>query len=94
MTFTQKCITNDDRSMQNGEGLLTLDDVAKYLRVSRRTVSRYVREYGLPCLRGPGGKLYFRASEVREWLEKVTREYEARKNVKARGMIMRISYGR
>ncbi|MEM3647201.1 MAG: helix-turn-helix domain-containing protein [Thermofilum sp.] len=71
---------------------MTLDDAARYLRVSRRTVSRYVREFGLPCLRGPGGKLYFKASDIRKWLEKTTSEYQARKNVVTKGMLMRISY--
>ncbi|MEM2689985.1 MAG: helix-turn-helix domain-containing protein [Nitrososphaerota archaeon] len=70
------------------ESLMSLDDAAKYLRVSRRTVSRYFREFGLPCLRGPGGKMYFKASDVRGWFEKVTREYMGRRG-RARGPLER-----
>ncbi len=46
------------------EPLLTLQEVADRLRVSTRTVHRYIKAGRLTVLRTPGGLLRFRAVDV------------------------------
>jgi excisionase family DNA binding protein len=50
--------------------LLTPRDVAELLRVHPKTVLRYVRTAGLPCVRLPGGDVRLRRSEVDRWLDR------------------------
>lgn len=59
---------------ENGGGaalapLLTPDDVAALLRVSRGSVYKFVRSGVLPCV-AVGNKYRFRRDEVAAWLEK------------------------
>lgn len=48
---------------------MTLEEVAKYLKVSPWTIYRFVRQGRLPCYR-LGHQWRFRKSMVDEWLEK------------------------
>ena len=48
--------------------LLTLDDLAEYLSVSRRTIYRLLGGNNLPAYR-VGGQLRFRREDVDKWLE-------------------------
>lgn len=48
---------------------LTLADVAKLLRVSKPTVSKAVREQGLPALRLGERVLRFSRADVDQWIE-------------------------
>ncbi len=48
--------------------LLTLEDVARYLRVSQRTVRRLVERRGLPHIRF-GRVLRFERGDVFRWLQ-------------------------
>ncbi|HSH44854.1 MAG TPA: helix-turn-helix domain-containing protein [Longimicrobiales bacterium] len=52
---------------EHNERLWDIEDVARFLRVSDRTVRRRMEEDGLPH-RWIGGKLRFIASEVRAWV--------------------------
>lgn len=52
---------------ERNNGLWTIGDVAKYLRVSERTVRRRLEEDGLPH-RWIGGKLRFLPEEVEVWV--------------------------
>lgn len=49
-------------------GLLTAAELARRLRVSRQTLDRW-KSLGMPYLQpgGPGGRLYFDETAVREW---------------------------
>jgi excisionase family DNA binding protein len=50
--------------------LWTTDDVAHYLKVTRRTVYDLVKRHGLPALR-PGGRLFrFRPAAVEAWAQR------------------------
>jgi excisionase family DNA binding protein len=49
--------------------LLTVEEVATFLHLSRKTVREYVRERGLPCVRF-GNRLRFRPDALRAWLER------------------------
>lgn len=47
--------------------LWTLREVAAYLRLHPKTVQRFAREKGLPCVR-LGGRLRFDADDVHAWV--------------------------
>lgn len=51
------------------ERLLTVQDVAALLSVSRPTVYRYVAEQKLPNVRLSGGVLRFRECDIEHWVE-------------------------
>lgn len=50
------------------ERLLTLDDLAGYLSVSRRTVYRLLEGNSIPAYR-VGGQVRFRREDIDKWLE-------------------------
>jgi excisionase family DNA binding protein len=50
------------------EPLLTVDELAALLRVSKASVWRWHREEGLPAVR-PAGDLRFRSEDVATWIE-------------------------
>lgn len=52
--------------------LLTADEAAEYLRVSTKTISRYVVAGRLVALRLPGGQRRFRSADLERLLEAVT----------------------
>jgi len=54
---------------KDNQELMTLDDLAGYLKVSPWTIYRFVREGRLPCYR-LGHQWRFRKSAIDEWLEK------------------------
>lgn len=53
-----------ERTTQDGAALLTISEAAGRLRVSQRTVHRYIADGRLSVLRTPGGGLRFRDSDV------------------------------
>ncbi len=53
-----------ERTTRDGAALLTISEVADRLRVSQRTVHRYVTDGHLAALRTPGGGLRFRDFDV------------------------------
>ena len=56
-----------DSTPNNSEALMTVRDVAKYLKVSPATVYKRVKEKKIPCHRI--GRLWrFRREEIDEWL--------------------------
>lgn len=61
--------------MSNGEDLLTTAEVAERLRVSRMTVSRWVRAGQIRAIRLPGGRaLRFHPADVDAILAQGTTE--------------------
>ena len=60
------------------EPLMTIKEVAEWLRVGERTVRRWVAEEGLPYYRFKK-LLRFRASEVEGWTRR--RHYDKRQSV-------------
>ncbi len=57
-----------DRPRQTGAVLLTVREAAERLRVSERTIHRYISDERLPVFRTPGGGLRFRAEDIAEAL--------------------------
>lgn len=51
------------------EEILTLEDVADYLKVTPRTIYRLAREGKLPAFK-LGGVWRFRRSELQSWIDK------------------------
>ncbi len=49
---------------------LTIEDVAKLLRVSKPTVRRAVQKQGLPALRLGERVWRFKRADVEEWIDK------------------------
>ena len=72
----------DDADAGEEDILLTPDDVARMMRVSRRTVSTWrYRGKGPRCVHVTHNCVRYRMSEVRKWLmdkEKQEQEQEAR----------------
>ena len=54
--------------MEAKEKLLTLDDLAKFLNISRRTVYRLLKASDLPAYR-VGGHMRFRRDDIEKWLD-------------------------
>lgn len=48
----------------NDDPVLTLDEAAAVVRVSPRTMHRYVKDGRISALRTPGGQLRFRRADV------------------------------
>ena len=59
--------------------LLTVEEVAEKLGISKQTVYRYVHEGFMPCLR-PGSALRFDWKEIRDWAQKRGQEGRIRRN--------------
>jgi excisionase family DNA binding protein len=56
--------------MDDADEWLTVHEVARQLRVSRRTVYRYLRHEGLPHVRlGGGGSIRVRRGDLEAWLQ-------------------------
>ena len=49
--------------------LLTVEQCAELLAVSRPTVYRLVRDHGLPVVRSTGNDIRFRPEDLESWLE-------------------------
>ena len=52
--------------------LLTVQQCAELLAVSRPTLYRLVRDHGLPVIRPTGNDMRFRPQDVEAWLEAKT----------------------
>lgn len=63
--------TDADSANRTDERLLTPAEVAALFRVNPKTVSRWARSGKLHAIRTLGGHRRFRASEVRENLERM-----------------------
>jgi excisionase family DNA binding protein len=50
--------------------LLTVQQCAELLAVSRPTVYRLVRDHGLPVVRPTGNDIRFRPEDLESWLER------------------------
>ena len=46
---------------------LTKDEVAQYFRVTKRTITNWVKALGLPCVKISRRSVRFKASAIREW---------------------------
>jgi excisionase family DNA binding protein len=55
--------------MKKGENLLTPEDVAEILHVSRKTVVVMAREARIPCIR-VGHLIRFDANEITRWIDR------------------------
>ena len=63
----KKSITsNDPKTTNNHEPLMTVDDMATYVNASRSWVYQQAAAGRIPC-RKIGGLLRFIPSEIREW---------------------------
>jgi len=51
------------------EPLLTIDQVAKLLNVSRRTVERLVQKREIYFIKLPGGSLRFKPERLKAWID-------------------------
>lgn len=60
--------TTETQPFPSDDEPTTVEVVARFLKVSTRTVQRYVDEKALPCRR-MGGVLRFYLGEVRTWLD-------------------------
>ncbi len=49
-----------------GEGILTIEEVSKYLKISRFTVYRMIKEKSIPATR-LGGQWRFNRNEIDRW---------------------------
>jgi len=58
----------DPRLLDSEQPLLTVRDLANYLGVHEKTVHRWRRSQGLPCV-VLGGRLRFLPRDVLRWLE-------------------------
>ena len=54
--------------MMTNNDLLTVKEVLKYLRISRTSLYRLIKEQDFPCIK-LGGKLLFRKHEIDKYLE-------------------------
>lgn len=64
-----------------GETWLKTSEVAKILRVTSKTVTRYATDQGLPCEETPGGHRRYLEREVLAWVaERAARKEEFRAN--------------
>jgi len=54
------------------ESLMTYDEAAKYLRISKRTLQRIVARNLITHIPFPSGIVRFRKSDLDDWLEKHT----------------------
>ena len=52
------------------EELLTCEEAAKYLRMTVRTLRRYIAREAIPYIRLPSGTIRFRRSDLDKWLKK------------------------
>jgi excisionase family DNA binding protein len=52
-----------------GEKMMSQEEVLKFLGVERKTLYTYRKEFGMPSYK-VGGKLFFRESELIEWIGK------------------------
>ena len=55
--------------IMNFERLLTIEDVAKYLRVQKRTVYDWVKKGKIPAIRTVG-QWRFKKEQIDAWLER------------------------
>ncbi|MCF7944892.1 MAG: PTS sugar transporter subunit IIA [Spirochaetia bacterium] len=53
--------------MNNNSDILTLNEVAEYLKIAPKTVSRMIQKNEIPCMK-IGGQWRFRKSSIDEWL--------------------------
>lgn len=54
---------------QAPQGYFTLQDTAKYLRVSEQTIRRYIKKYNLPGVRiGGNGRYLINKAELEKWI--------------------------
>jgi hypothetical protein len=53
---------------QSTRVLRGLDDIAAYLKISRRTAWRYIQEWAFPAMRGPAGVYISTTSLVDLWV--------------------------
>jgi len=66
---SMKVLYNPDKRWKNMEKLMTVDDVAKYLRLNREVVLRKARKGEIPAVK-VGSKTYrFYREQVDEWLK-------------------------
>lgn len=60
-----------------------LDEIGRYLRVHRRTVWRWVRDYALPAMKGPSGAYITTTSLIDLWVLACWRQQRPAKNGEA-----------
>lgn len=57
------------KEIENESGLLNMTDICLYLKVSRATITNYLRDKDLPSYK-IGKALYFRKAEIDMWLNR------------------------
>ena len=67
--------------MNSNESLWTVDDVGKYLNVSRDTIYRWIEKKQMPAVR-VGKKWLFRKDEIDAWLN--TMDHHQKEMVEAK----------
>jgi excisionase family DNA binding protein len=60
--------------MNHEKALLDLSDVARFLGISAPTAYRYVYRRGLKPFRKVGREMFFRRTDIEDWLSTVTSE--------------------
>lgn len=63
-----------EHDLQSPEALLTPSEVAKLFRVNPKTVTRWARAGKLTAIRTLGGHRRFRASEIQNVLEEMSKQ--------------------
>lgn len=61
--------------------LLTLEELAEYLKISKHTLYKMVEKGKLPALK-IANQWRFKKKKIEEWLEAYENKYEAGKNTK------------
>lgn len=64
---------NLQKAMINS-GLMTIDDLAEYLRVTRRTIYGWVKQNKIPALKLVG-QWRFRKDKIDAWLEDKSKQH-------------------
>ncbi len=62
-------LQKDQEQPLTGTSLMTVEEVAKYLAVTERTIYRLVKEGRLPAYR-VGGQWRFKVAVLEEWMRK------------------------
>ncbi|MBO3757880.1 MAG: helix-turn-helix domain-containing protein, partial [Candidatus Brockarchaeota archaeon] len=71
------------------EKLISVKELAEILRVTPRTIYRYVSKNAIPHYRSATGRIYFDLEAVMRWLEDWTTHYQPKRR---RKKLVKISY--
>ena len=68
MQSIEERLTNLERINQGAKTILTLEEVAKYTNYSKSYIYKLTSRREIPCYKPNGKQLYFKRTEIEEWL--------------------------